>query len=294
MKFPRLLLVVGLSCILLAAIALARPQQAVAPAAAPDLLVLVHQEFQFGKESEREQLETSVARECDQIAVPNMWISMQSITGKPDALAFDPFDNFAQIDEAFAAWPQIYESHPDLGQLQQGIRALQTGERSIVATRRSDLSYQASLIDLSKARFMRVLEVRLHPGREGDFADAFKILRAAYAKIKADTPWVVYQVNVGMPSPTFLAFVPMRSLKQNDDLLAWRPLLREAEGDVAAKHMEDIAKEAYISSESNLYAIRPDLSHVSREFAEGDPQFWTFKPVASLPHGKTNPSPDTR
>jgi hypothetical protein len=80
-----------------------------------------------------------------------------------------------------------------------------------------------------------------------------------------------------MPSPTFLAFVPMRALKQNDDLLAWRPLLREAEGDVAAKRMDQIAKEAYASTESNLYAIRPDLSHVSKDFAEGDLDYWTPK-----------------
>jgi hypothetical protein len=28
-------------------------------------------------------------------------------------------------------------------------------------------------------------------------------------------PWVVYQVNVGMPSPTFFAFVPIRTLAQH-------------------------------------------------------------------------------
>ena len=158
--------------------------------------------------------------------------------------------------------------------MQEDIRAAQTSERTIVAIRRNDLSYQAGSIDLSKAHFMRVLEVQVRPGHEEAFVEAFKILRAAYLKIRADLPWVVYQVNAGMPSPAFLAFVPMRSLKQNDDLLAWRPLLREAEGDVASKRMDQIAKESYLSSESNLYAIRPDLSHVSREFAEGDPDFW--------------------
>jgi hypothetical protein len=150
------------------------------------------------------------------------------------------------------------------------------------------LSYQASSIDLSKARFMRVLEVRLLPGRETEFAEAFRTLRAAYTKIKADTPWVVYQVNVGAPSPTFLAFVPLRTLQQNDDLLGWRSLLREAEGEVAAKRMDDIVKEAYASTESNLYVIRPDLSHVFKDFAEGDPQFWAPKPTAATSSSKTS------
>jgi hypothetical protein len=154
--------------------------------------------------------------------------------------------------------------------------------------RRSDLSYQAGSIDLSKARFIRVLEVKVRPGYDEQFAEAFKVLRAAYLKIRADLPWVVYQVNVGMPSPTFLAFVPMRSLKQNDDLLSWRGLLREAEGESGASRMQQIAREAYISSESNLYAIKPEMSHVSKEFAAGDPAFWSFRPVAATVSGAKN------
>lgn len=259
----------------------AQAGQSASPSEPPQVLVLVHQEFQFGRESERERLEAAIARACDQITVPNLWIVMQSVTGKPESLSFDPFDSYAHVDEAFAGWGQVYGSHPDLASMQEEVRAVQTSERTIIGLRRNDLSYQAGSIDLSKAHFMRVLEVQVRPGHDEAFVEAFKILRAAYLKIRADLPWVVYQVNVGMPSPTFLAFVPMRSLKQNDDLLAWRPLLREAEGDVASKRMDQIARESYLSSESNLYAIRPDLSHVSKEFAEGDPDFWA--PLAAPP-----------
>ena len=157
--------------------------------------------------------------------------------------------------------------------------ALQS-QRTIVALRRDDLSYRANRIDLSRARFLRVLEVRLHPGREGEFSEAFQKLRAAYEKIDSDLPWVVYQVNVGMPSPTFFAFVPMRTLAQNDDLLNIREKLHEAEGE-AAERMQQIAREAYAQTESNLYAISPEKSHVSKEFAAGDPEFWTPKPQPS-------------
>jgi hypothetical protein len=115
-----------------------------------------------------------------------------------------------------------------------------------------------------------------------EFAEAFKTLRAAYLKIRADLPWVVYQVNSGMPAPTFLAFVPMRSLKQNDDLLSWRGLLREAEGETGASRTQQIARDAYISTESNLYAINRATSHVSKEFAAGDPGFWAPKSVSSI------------
>lgn len=252
------------------------------PTAPPNILVLVHQEFRPDAMSARQNLDREIAQACGQLDVPNQWIDLESITGVSQRLSFDPFESFASVGDAYAGWGKVFAAHPDVARMQDNLRALETNERTIIAVRRSDLSYQASSIDLAKARFMRVLEVRLLPGREADFAEAFKTLRAAYAKIKADTPWVVYQVNVGMPTPSFLAFVPMRALKQNDDLLAWRPLLREAEGDTAANRMDQIAKEAYASTESNLYVIRPDLSHVSKAFAEGDAQFWSPKPASAI------------
>jgi hypothetical protein len=126
---------------------------------------------------------------------------------------------------------------------------------------------------------MRVLEVRLHPGRENDFAEAFEKLSAAYEKAQSDLPWVVYQVNLGTPSPTFLAFVPMCAVGENDDLLRSHASVLAAEGD-AAERMQQIAREAYVSMESNLYAVKPEKSHVSKAFAAGDPEFWGPKGAA--------------
>ncbi len=268
-----------------ASISSAQAEKSASPATEPPkVLLLVHQEFRFGKAGERQKLEVAISRACDHLHVPNDWIDLESISGPSEALFFDPFDSFEHLETAFADWGRIFAAHPELARMQEEIKAIVTSERTIIAVRRDDLSYRPQSIDLSKARFMRVLEVRLIPGHESDFAEAFKILSAAYEKINADTPWVVYQVNLGMPSPAFLVFVPMHALKQNDDLLYWRKSLREAEGAEADHQMEQIAREAYASAESNLYAISPETSHVSKDFAEGDPEFWSpRKPAAPRP-----------
>jgi hypothetical protein len=256
------------------------------------VLLVVHQEFRFGKEGERRKLEVAISRASEHLHVPNDWIDLESISGPPEALFFDPFDSFEQVDAAFAAWGRIFGTHPELARMQEELTALLTNERTIIAERRDDLGYRPQSIDLSKARFLRVLEVRLNPGHESDFVEAFRILSAAYEKIKADTPWVVYQVNVGMPSPAFLVFVPMRALKQNDDLLNWRKSIREAEGEDAAHQTEQIAREAYASTESNLYAISPETSYVSKDFADGDPEFWSpRRPAAPKPPARKEPKP---
>src|SRR6266478_5131742 len=250
----------------------------------PKMLLLVHQEFKFGKAGERQKLEVAVARACEHLNVPNDWINLESISGPPEALFFDPFDSFEHLDTAIAEWGRIFATRPELARMQEELQALIVAERTIIAVRRDDLGYRPQSIDFSKARFMRVLEVRLNPGHEGDFVEAFRTLSHAYETIKATTPWVVYQVNVGMPSPTFIVFLPMRALKQNDDLLDWRRSLRQVEGDEAAQRSDQIAREAYLSTESNLYALSPETSHVSKELADGDRDFWSpHRPAALKP-----------
>lgn len=248
--------------------------------APPKLVLLVYQRFPLDKLAASGKALEVAARACANLEVPNSWIVMDSVTGEPEVLSFDPFSSFAHINNAYAEWGPLYAAHPELGKTQAQIMRGLTSQRTIVAVRRDDLSYRADRIDLSKARFLRVLEVRLRPGHEADFAEAFQKLRAAYEKITSDLPWVVYQANVGMPSPAFFAFVPMKTLAQNDDLLNIRDKLREAEGE-AAERMQQIAREAYAQTESNLYAISPEKSHVSKEFAAGDAKFWTPKPQPS-------------
>src|SRR5258708_2075778 len=136
------------------------------------------------------------ARASYQLAVPNSWIALESISGPSEALSFDPFDSFEQLDAAFAEWGRIFAPRPELARLQEELEALIVAERTIIAVRRDDLGYRPQSIDFSKARFMRVLEVRLNPGHESDFVEAFRTLSHAYETIKATTPWVVYQVNV--------------------------------------------------------------------------------------------------
>jgi hypothetical protein len=292
MKTRHLLLSTLLLLPACASIASAQDQGSISDAAAPpNMLLLVRQEIRSGKAAERRKLEIASARAYDQLKVPISWIDLESLTGPPEALFFDPLDSYDNLDQSFAMYGQLLASHPDLARMQEDIETLVTGERTFIAVRRDDLGFRSQTIDLSRARFMRVLEVRLYSGHEADFVEASTILAQAYDKIDADTPWVVYQVNAGAPSPTFLVFFPLSALKQNDDLLNWRQALRNAEGEESAQRLEQIAKEAFASTETNLYVIRPEMSHVQKEFAEGDPDFWSLKQQAQAPPPAQKPAP---
>lgn len=280
MKAVRRFATIAFLSLLCVPISSGQENKAANPAATPpNLVVLVHQEVQYGKESARQRLAVETARACDRLNVPNFWIDLQSFTGPREAIFFDPFDSFEHLDAASADWGRIYATHPDLARMQEQIDGLLSSERTIVAFRRDDLGYAVNTIDLSETRFLRVLEVRLFPGRESDFAEASRILADAYQRIKAGTPWVVYQVESGIPTPAFLVLMPMHELKQNDDLLSWNASLLEAEGPDAAQRLQQIVQAAYATTETSLYAVKPEMSHVSKEFAEGDPEFWTGRPA---------------
>jgi len=49
---------------------------------------------------------------------------------------------------------------------------------------------------------------------------------------------------------------------------------------VGFDRMQQIARDAYTSTESNLYAVSPETSHVFKEFSDGDPDFWSPRPSA--------------
>jgi hypothetical protein len=262
----------------------------------PKLLLLVYRQIRFDKESERVKLETAMKHACDRATVPNSWIDLESVTGMTETLSFDPFESFEQIEKAGVAWSQMFAGRSEIARLQVEIKAVVASERTVIAARRDDLGYRVNRINLAQTRAMRLLEVRLNPGHEDDFVDAFKALSAAYEKMNSDTPWVVYQVNAGMASPSFLVFVPMVALRQNDNLLERRKALREAEGEEGARRMQQIAREAYASTESNIYVVSPEMSHVAKEFAAEDPEFWLQRtsPESTKPALKKRASKDPK
>ena len=269
--------------------------QANQPVAPPNLLLLVRQEVPPARANEREKLEVSMSRACDRLDAPSFWINLRSLSGSRESLFFDPFESFEHWEQSRAAWSEFYAAHPDLSRLQEEIDELIGSEHTIFAVRRRDLGYLTDSIDLSETRFMRTIEVHLFPGRENDFVESLKILADAHAKIQADTPWEVYQVNVGAASPTFLIFMPLFKLAKNDDLLSWEQELENAEGDASAERLKQIAHDSFSSAETTLYEVRPEMSHVSREFAGSDPEFWRHaKPTDAMPDRKPYVKPSKK
>ncbi len=240
----------------------------------PKILNIVHQQFVLGKEASYAELLAAIARDYDQAKIPVFWFEAQSLSGPSGAICLNFFDTFANVEAAGDALAKSVAANPGLASMQQRLLGFVSGETNAIAVRRDGIGYRAASVDFSKARVLRVATIQVRQGHEEEFAEAMKDLSAAYEKLNADAPWVTYQVNAGAPSTTFVIFMPMRSLKEMDDYIARTKALRDAEGQTIDSRLQEIARNAYISWDSELYVVSAAASHVPDDFAAGDPGFW--------------------
>lgn len=243
----------------------------------PKVLLLVYEQVKPGSAAARHKLGLDAADAYEGYDIPVHFIAMEAVTGAAGTLWLDPFDSFDAIERAAAAIGEANSRHPDLVRNQQMIGELVTRQTTLTALRRDDLGYRTESFDLSKARYLRILVARVAQGHEDDFAEETKALAAAYEKADSKFSWVVYQVDLGMERPTYIFLGPLRSLKDLDDLLASASARQRGSSEAERQRMQQLMREAYLSLESNLYAVSPELSHVPKDFVAADPGFWKPK-----------------
>ena len=56
--------------------------------------------------------------------------------------------------------------------------------------------------------------VKVRPGHEADFDETAKLYKSTLGQAKIDAPWVTYGVMAGIPGPTYLVFIPHRTLAE--------------------------------------------------------------------------------
>lgn len=240
----------------------------------PKILNVVHQLLIPGRGSAYSQLLDRIAETYAQAQIPVYWMQSQSITGPYEGMSLNFFDSFAEAEAASNNLMHAATGRPALAQMQEQLLTYVSNMTNEIAFRRDDVSYRGSSIDFSKARILRVATILVRQGHEEEFAEAIKGLRNAYERLNSNAFWVTYQVNAGAPSTTFVILMPMHSLKEMDDYIARTRQLRDAEGPAIASRLQVIARDAYVSWDSELFTVDPAASHVSRGFAAGDTQFW--------------------
>jgi hypothetical protein len=231
-----------LSVRLLIIVACASTCSSAQPAAPPKILALVRQQFKSGQAHTRERLERATSAAYNRLDIPFYWMELEAFTGTPEALLFEPFDSFEAVEKTGAILGPFEEAHPELARWEAGINDALSSQRTILAVRRDSPGVDG--INLAQARLLRMLVVRTNPGDAPPAIDG------------PAGPAIVYDVNSGMEGPAFLIFLPMATVS---DI----PSIHITVGTIV---------------EDSVYAIVPEMSHISRAFAQQDQTFWTKPP----------------
>lgn len=250
--------------------------QAPAPMGPPKVLQIIREEVKVGKGPAHEKNEAGYPQAFKKANWPTTFLAITSITGPSEAWFLVGYDSFESWEKDRQATEKNTALIAELNQLDEKDAQFVSGSRNIVAMYREDLSLHPG-VKIAQMRYFRIATYRVRPGHESDFVEAAKIVRAAYEKANVELSWVVYQVSSGRPGPTFMVFVPTKSLQEIDAAVARSKQMQEATGEENSKRLQVLAGQGYLSAESNIYAFSPKMSYVSKEFAAGDPDFWTPK-----------------
>lgn len=252
----------------------------------PKFLNMVHQELKPGRIGAYDELETSIARIYNRESIPVYWVELESMTGPSEVLYLNLFDTSEEMAKSMDALNAGLAAHPELVQMQDKLLQENTSNgTSVLGVRRDDMGYRANTIDFSKMRVLRLSTVFAHPGYERAFMETEWSLSEASEKLHAQAAWAVYEVVGGLPEPAFVIVTPMRSLREIEDVLETNESLKGTQGGALQQHLQELARVAYGTSDTRLFSVGQKMSHVSKQFAAGDADFWSPATISAQPAG---------
>jgi hypothetical protein len=219
------------------------------------------------------------------------WIAYQVEYGEQNTLYFVGIRaNYAAVDEGHAAFMNALKSSYGAGMeklLADGDSCL-ISSRSEIRTRRPDLSANlpadnaALSAIVGKSRFLRIVIVRIRPGRAPEWEGQVRAIKQASERQTGGNVSTVSQSSVGQTLGTYYLTGFGASIP---DLAPPKPL-PELLGARGYEVFTKVTADAVLGTEIIFGRWLPELSNPPAEIASADPVFWNPKPPPP-PKGKT-------
>jgi hypothetical protein len=253
----------------------------------PQYINVVHERLKPGRDAAYDGMLSNIRDDYERFNIPAYWIELKSMTGPNESLAFNFFGFFGDMEKMAADLSAGVAARPELAGLQDRLLAENVSNISnFIAERVDALGSRAATINFAKMRLLHLTVFHIRPGHEAEFAEAAKSVAAAYEKIEGTPAWVTYAVNAGAPAPSYLVLTALNSLKDEDAAAARRAPAMDAAGPAVQQRLQEIARSAYDSIETNIYFVNPHLSHMPADITAVDPAYWKPK-TAPVSEGKS-------
>lgn len=207
---------------------------------------------------------------------PSHYLGMGSITGPSHVIFLHGFDAFADLQKN-------HEATMAMTKLMDTLRADGASEAPLIADRhtsiyeyKEDLSEHVNL-DLSKMRFMRVTLFHVRSGHDQDWEHLVKLFMKAYDSTP-EAHWAMFEKIYGVGSDnTYILVTPMAALSEVDAMRANNKTFEQSVGADQLQVLRNGLSAAVESSETDLFALSPQLSYAPDSWITASPDFWGKK-----------------
>ncbi len=189
---------------------------------------------------------------------PRTAIPSVSVTGPAQIWIlsrYDSLDDLANDDELIAHTPALKSA---LERIDNAESEVLESRRDVSATYQKDISYRPAF-DWAEVRYWEIIWVHLRTGHHEAYIENRLMTRDEHEKGAYDTHQMMYAIQSGEPSGTFLVIRPMKSLALLDDLHAHNdgePVTRADE-----RRKVQLFAESGMSEEEAYFRVDPKMTH---------------------------------
>jgi hypothetical protein len=208
------------------------------------------------------KIEAERAQLLEKVKWPRTCIASASITGPKQVWIFTRYNTLGDLasDHEYADSQPALRSALD--RLDEAEGDLVESKREITATYQPAISYRPKF-DWSEVRYWEIIWVHLRTGHHDEYLENRTMTREEHEKGGFDTHQMMYAVQSGEPSGTFMVIRPMKTLALLDDLHAHN------DGEPATPEEERKKVELWaasgLSEEEAFFKVDSQMTYVPRQ-----------------------------
>jgi len=266
---------ISMSVPLLLGIATLAPAQSMpsGPTPPPPIIQRFRESVKIGRNDAHEANERVWAAAYAKSGLPAYSIAMTAMTGSNDAWWMSGWSSFKQYDDMNAAIAKNKELSAALVAYGAKDTEFITDGASSMWTLREDMSYRDT-VDWSRMHAYQVIVARARQGHSGDVKRITDRLAATHKAAGTAAHWAMYQGMFGVADGSFMVLIPLASVADVDVGMKEDAAFGKALGQAGGEELDKLSADGIISVETNLFAVSPKMSYVSKEWRMADADFW--------------------
>lgn len=190
---------------------------------------------------------------------PRIHMANVSVTGPQQIWVFERYDTLGAIAQDLETIEKTPELKTQLDRLDEAEGPLLESKRDITATYQKDISYRPKF-DWSEVHYWEIIWIHLRQGHHGEYVENRVMTREEHERGAFDTHQMMYAVQSGEQSGTFMVIRPMKTLGLLDELHAaddGEPTTPEEK-----KKKIELFAASSLSEEEAYFHLDPAMSYV--------------------------------